>query len=151
MPPVRALATTLVSEHGRRFAKYCSVSVLNVVLGQALLLSFHSILGWPGWMANLAAIFVGTGPAYLISRRWVWEKTGRHSLSAEVLPFWGLNLFGTVLSTLFVGLADVIWNTPVAISGASITAWFFVWVLKYLTMDRVVFRDRTAEPAATVS
>jgi putative flippase GtrA len=127
---------------GRKFVRYCSLSAFNVVFGQALLLFFHSVVGMPGWAANLTAIVLGTGPAYIISRRWVWEKTGKHSLSGEVLPFWALNGLGTVLSTLFVGVADVIWQSAIAVSAASISAWFIVWVLKYFTMDRVVFRTR---------
>ena len=132
---------------GRRFIRYCSLSVFNVLMGQALLYFFHSGLGMAGWAANLMAILVGTGPAYIISRRWVWEKTGKHSLSGEVLPFWALNGLGTVLSTLFVGIADVLWSSALAVSAASISAWFLVWVLKYFTMDRVVFRTR--EPVVT--
>lgn len=144
MPSAASLAAMIKTPSGRRFLKYCSVSAFNVVAGQAMLLMFHTGFGWPGWAANLGAIVVGTGPAYLISRRWVWEKTGKHSLSGEVLPFWALNGLGTVLSTLFVGLADVIWKSAVAVSAASIAAWFLVWVIKYFMMDRVVFAKREA-------
>jgi putative flippase GtrA len=145
--PAAALTDLIRTPSGRRFVRYCSLSAFNVLFGQALLIFFHSGLGMPGWLANLTAIIVGTGPAYLISRRWVWEKTGKHSLSGEVLPFWALNGLGTVLSTLFVAVADVIWSSALAVSAASISAWFLVWVLKYFTMDRVVFRAR--EPVVT--
>jgi putative flippase GtrA len=145
--PAAALTDLIRTPSGRRFVRYCSLSAFNVLLGQGLLIFFLSGLGMAGWAANLMAIIVGTGPAYLISRRWVWEKTGKHSLSGEVLPFWALNGLGTVLSTLFVGVADVIWSSPIAVSAASISAWFLVWVLKYFTMDRVVFSSR--EPVVT--
>jgi putative flippase GtrA len=145
--PAAALTGLIRTPSGRRFVRYCSLSAFNVLFGQALLIFFHSGLGMAGWLANLSAIIVGTGPAYLISRRWVWEKTGKHSLSGEVLPFWALNGLGTVLSTLFVGIADVLWSSALAVSAASISAWFLVWVLKYFTMDRVVFRTR--EPVVT--
>jgi putative flippase GtrA len=146
--PAAALTDLIRTPSGRRYVRYCSLSAFNVVMGQVLLLFFHSGLGMAGWLANLTAIVVGTGPAYLLSRRWVWEKTGKHSLSGEVLPFWALNGLGTVLSTLFVGVADVIWKSALAVSAASISAWFLVWVLKYFTMDRVVFRSR--EPVVSL-
>lgn len=144
MPSVASLRAILTTPSGRRFLKYCSASVFNVLMGQGLLQLFYSGFGWSGWAANLAAIIIGTGPAYYISRRWVWEKTGKHSLSGEVLPFWGLNGLGTVLSLLFVAVADSIWDSPLAISGASIAAWFLVWVTKYFAMDKVIFAKREA-------
>lgn len=148
MPSAASMLVLLRTPSGRRFLKYCSVSAFNVVLGQALLLFFFAGLDWNGWQANLAAIIIGTGPAYYISRRWVWEKTGRHSISGEVLPFWALNGLGTVLSTGFVAAADKMSDNPFAANVASIAAWFLVWVLKYFTMDRVVFREREAAVTA---
>ncbi len=138
------------SEHGRRFLKYCGVSAFNVAFGQGLLLFFHSVMGMPGWAANMTAIIVGTGPAYLLSRRLVWEKKGNHSVREEMLPFWGLNLMGFLLSTLFVGVADVLWHNALFLVAASICAWGIVWVLKYVTMDRMVFRRKQRATSATV-
>lgn len=146
VPPARVSALT--SAPFRRFLRYCGLSVFNVALGQVLLQLFYTVLGWPGWLSNISAVLVGTGPAYVIARRWVWEKTGKHSLSAEVLPFWSLNLLGTLLSTLSVHVAAQVWGNGFAVGAASISAWFFVWVLKYFTMDRVVFRTRPAPRAA---
>lgn len=142
MASPRDLVTAVFSEHGRRFMKYCSVSVFNVALGQGLLLFFHSIVGFAGWLANISAIVVGTVPSYLLSRRWVWEKRGNHSLRGEMLPFWGLNFVGAALSTLFVGVADVLWDNALLLVVASIGAWSIVWIVKYVTMDRMVFRRK---------
>ncbi len=150
MSSPRDLAARVFSEHGRRFMKYCGVSAFNVALGQGLLLFFHSVMGFPGWLANISAIVVGTGPSYLISRRWVWEKKGNHSVRSEMLPFWGLNFIGAALSTLFVGVADVLWDNALLLVAASIAAWSIVWVLKYVTMDRMVFR-RKAKAAASAA
>jgi putative flippase GtrA len=41
---------------------------------------FASVLDWPWGLANVAAVAIGTGPTYLMSRRWVWRKDGKSSL-----------------------------------------------------------------------
>ena len=102
----RSKLNQLWAEHGLKFMRYCGVSVFNVVLGQSLLLFFFKVVGMRAMTANLAAIAVGTIPSYYLARRFVWAKTGRHSLTREVLPFWGLNGVGTLLSTLSVHAAE---------------------------------------------
>ena len=148
------------ADHGVKFMRYCGVSVFNVLLGQTLLLFFFKVVGMQAAPANLAAIAVGTVPAYYLSRRFVWAKTGKHSLTREVLPFWGLNLVGTVLSTLSVHVAERASDgNYVAVQAASVGAWLFVWVIKYFLLDRAVFRhhsvpseaDTEPEPATAVA
>jgi putative flippase GtrA len=141
----------VIANHAAKFLRYCGVSVFNLLFGQALLLVFFRLFGFTAWIANLLAIAVGTGPAYFLARHYVWQKRGKHSFAGEVLPFWGLNLLGTVLSTLSVHVAETVWDrNALAITAASIGAWMFVWVLKYFTLDRAVFRakEREAIPIA---
>ena len=64
LPPPRAPRS--VKEKG---LKYLGVSVINVVVGQSLLLTFHAILGWPQAAANAAAVMISAFPAYYLSRR----------------------------------------------------------------------------------
>ncbi|MEZ5231952.1 MAG: GtrA family protein [Acidimicrobiia bacterium] len=136
-------------DHGVKFMRYCGVSVFNVVLGQTLLLFFFKVVGLRAINANLAAIAVGTLPSYYLARRFVWAKTGKHSLTREVLPFWGLNGLGTLLSTLAVHLAEAASSgNYLAVQSASIAAWFSVWVIKYLLLDRAIFRHQQAQAAA---
>ena len=103
-------------------------------------------------VANVLAVAIGTVPAYLLSRRFVWETTGRHSVRREVLPFWVLNFLGLLLSSLSTSWAHRLWGERVLlINLASIVAWFVVWVLKYLLLDRAVFRAKANEGTAAVT
>lgn len=139
----------LWAEHGVKFMRYCGVSVFNVILGQSLLLFFFKVVGMRAMSANLAAIAIGTLPSYYLARRFVWEKTGKHSLTREVLPFWGLNGLGTLLSTLAVHAAEsASGGSFVAVQSASIGAWMAVWVVKYLLLDRAIFRHQAKQAAA---
>ena len=136
-------------EHALKFVRYCGLSVFNVVSGQSLLALFV-VLGFEVVVANVLAVAIGTIPAYLLARRFVWQTTGRHSVRREVLPFWVLNFLGLLLSSLSTSWAHRLWGERVLlINLASIAAWFVVWVLKYLLLDRAVFRAKADEVAAT--
>lgn len=146
--PAPSRVNQVWAAHGVKFVRYCGVSVFNVILGQSLLLLFL-LAGLGAVPANLSAIAVGTLPSYLLARRFVWEKTGRHSMRREVLPFWGINLLGTVLSTISVHFAAQATDSKIAVNAASIGAWFVVWVIKYLLLDKAIFRAKAREAAAT--
>lgn len=137
---------SLWSDHGFKVLRYCGLSVFNVLMGQSLLLFFLKVVDLSAIPANLWAVGVGTLPSYLLARKYVWVKSGKHSFTKEVLPFWTLNLLGLVLSTVAVHLAESATDgNALAVSGASIGAWFGVWVIKYLLLDRTVFAGSTTE------
>lgn len=144
-----ALQTALkkIRSHG---LKYSAVSVVNVVIGQGLLVVFAAILH-KDWLANVLAVSLSAVPAYYLSRAWVWGKTGKSHLTKEVLPFWGFAFAGLVLSTLSVylvthalGIAD----TPrdqltlvekLAPNMANICAFGVLWVVKFFILDSFMF------------
>jgi putative flippase GtrA len=121
------------------------VSVFNLVFGQTLLLCFYGVLDWDASWANLAAVTISAGPAYLLSRRWVWGQTGSHSVRDEIAPFWGLALLGLLLSTLAVGFADREWNSSAAVMLASIMAFGVVWVFKFLILEKLMWKQAVVE------
>ena len=97
-----------VKEKGLR---YLGVSVVNVVVGQSLLLMFHAILGWPQAAANALAVLISAVPAYYLSRAWVWGKSGKSHFKKEVLPFWIFVFIGLVFSTSMVALGAHLTDT----------------------------------------
>ena len=134
-----------------KLIRYGGVSVFNVVLAQSLLALFV-IVGMQAALANLAAVTIGSVPAYLLARRYVWEKSGPHSIRHEVLPFWVLNFVGLLLSTVSTSVAHNIWGSKVlGINAASLLAWFVVWVAKYVLLDRAVFKTKENEAATAVA
>jgi putative flippase GtrA len=123
-----------------RVARFAGVSVISVVITQGLLVLFNGVLGWPGWIANVLAVGIAAGPAYLLNRRWVWAKFGPHSVSREVVPFWAYTFLGLLVSTVAVAIADEVWGTTLAVQMANIAAFGALWVGKFVLLDRVLFR-----------
>ncbi len=130
--------------------RYLAVSVFNTVFSQSLLFTANSIWGWGGGWSNAFAAIVASIPAYLLSRAWVWEKSGSHSMAKEVVPFWVITFIGLGVSTLAAELADRQFGSGIWVNLASLTAYFVVWIAKFLLLDKLFSSDDSpaAEAAA---
>lgn len=138
-PDLGARVRRLVEDHGVKALRYCGVSVVNVVTGMGTLAVCHAVFGLAAVAANLTAWAVSTVPAYLLSRHWVWEQSGDHRVGGEILPFWLLALFGLVTSSLAVAAVASRTDATVWILTGSLGAYGFVWVVKYLVLDRLLW------------
>ena len=136
--PTSALRRLRV-EHGLKALRYCGVSVVNVTVGLTVLAICHGVLGWPAVGANLAAWMVGTAPAYLLSRTWVWQRSGPHRLGGEVLAFWVMALVGLALSSLAVAVIEHFTQRTLLVVVGNLGAYGSVWVAKYVFLDRVLW------------
>lgn len=133
-----------VRAHGLR---YSMVSVINVVVGQALLFVLVRLFTWStdwsngvAWtVANIVAVSLGALPAYYLNRIWVWGKRGRSHLTREILSFWGFAFAGLVLSTVAVNIAANFTDVKIVANLANITAFGLLWVVKFFVLDSMVF------------
>ncbi len=131
----------LVDSQGGKAVRYLGVSGFNVVGHQALLFLANSVWGWTGGWANLFAASVMSIPAYLLSRRWVWQVDGKHDFRAEVLPFWVIALAGLVVSTALAAAAQALFGAGLAVNLASLVGYFIVWVAKFFLLGRIFNRS----------
>ncbi len=122
-----------------RFARYCGVSVVNVVVTTALLVVGITVFGLSGGVANAVAVTLAALPAYVLYRRWVWEKRGENHLWKEVVPFWTYAVLGLVVSTAVVAWADRVWGGSLAPAVANLVAFCVLWVAKFFVLDRLLF------------
>ncbi len=129
----------LRAEHGLKALRYCGVSIVNVTVGIGVLGVCHGVLGWPAVVANLAAWTVGTAPAYLLSRAWVWQRSGPHRLGGEVLTFWIMALVGLALSSLAVAIIEHLADRTLLVLAGNFGAYGSVWVAKYIFLDQVMW------------
>jgi putative flippase GtrA len=135
----------LRTERTLKLIRFGAVSAFNVMFGQAILYGAQVALHWPPVAANVVSVSLGTFPAYILSRYWVWEKRGKNRVVSEILPFWMLTLLGFALSTTAVWLVDSRWNAaPVVINLTSLTAFGLVWLAKFFVLDRVLFKPEKA-------
>jgi putative flippase GtrA len=133
---------SLASEHGAKLFRYGAVSAFNVLFGQGLLYAAQTIIGWPAVVSNVFAVTVSAGPAYLLSRYWVWQKSGRSHLIREVLPFWSLALLGSVLSTAAIWFVERRWDPhPLIINLTNLGAFGVLWVGKFFLLDQLLFNS----------
>ena len=144
-----AKVTDVRRRHGAKLIRFGAVSAFNVVFGQALLFSAQVAMGLPPVPANTLAVTLGTIPAYLLSRYWVWNKRGKNHFMKEVLPFWTLTLLGFALSTAAVWFVDTRWDpAPLVINLTSLVAFGVIWTAKFFVLDRVLFSTDEATAAS---
>jgi putative flippase GtrA len=143
-PSVQGVATSIKNKG----ARYSAVSVVNVIVGQGLLLLLHSVLHVNAVLANAVSVLVSAFPAYYLSRRWVWGKSGKSHFKKEVLPFWIFVAIGFAFSTAMVALAAYITGTNT--SAASLTtiqkllpnlinmaSFGLLWVIRFFLMEKL--------------
>jgi putative flippase GtrA len=143
-----------------QWLRYGTVSLIATATSLTVLGVLVSTTAMPAGVANVIATAVGTFPSFELNRRWVWRRTGRRSMKAELVPFWVLSFTGLALSTLTVTLAAA-WADAAGLDGfartaaievANVAAWGALWVVQFVILDRFLFRSQTATaPAAVVA
>ncbi len=121
--------------------RFAGVSVVGVVITQALLLLFAGGLDWAAVLANIVATTLAALPVFLLNRRWVWGKKGQHSVSREIVPFWSYTLLGLAVSTGLVAVASAVWGQILAVMAANLLGWGVLWLGKFVLLERYLFRD----------
>ena len=71
---------------GRRMVPYSLVSLVSIVVSQAVLMAAFGMLHWAR-LANVVACAAGTVPSYYLNRSWAWGRRGRSHLWKQVVPF----------------------------------------------------------------
>jgi putative flippase GtrA len=133
----------LVDRYGIKAFRYSVLSVGGVVATETLLILFYKGFGWPGWISNVLAVTIPCLPTYWANRVWVWNKRSAHSLTREVLPFWGMAILGLIISTIAVAIADQYTNAAWVLALANLLSFGVLWVAKFLILEHLMFGDHT--------
>ena len=140
MPVIkRAVIVRTVAAHWHKALRYCAVSAVNVVVGLGTLAFALEVLDFYPVFANLTAWMVSTGPAYLLSRYWVWQQLGANSVKSEIVPFWIIAGIGLALSSATIGVLGLITDHTLILLAGAIVAYGLVWVAKYLVFDGLLW------------
>lgn len=145
-PPVTHVGKNYV----KKVSRFLIVSAFNVAVGQSVLILAHSWLRWPFAASNVAAVTVSAGPAYILTRYWVWEKRTKNHVIKEVLPFWGLAFFGLIVSTIAAGIANTYTDAQIVLNLVNLLSFGVIWIFKFFILDRFMFgkHHHALEPAA---
>jgi putative flippase GtrA len=134
----------------RQLVRYAAVSGISTGVSQSVLAVLVATRATSAVTANIVATMIGTIPSFELNRRWVWGKTGRRSLTTEVVPFAVISACGLALSTLAVAAAsrwadanglDITART-LTVQAANLSAFGLVWIAQFVLLDRVLFRRR---------
>lgn len=147
------------SETALKAFKYTVASAVSVIISQIVLfLTFGVFHLWSATTCNFIAVAVSAVPSYYMNRAWAWGKSGKSHFMKEIVPFWGLAFLGLVLSLWAVGAAEHYassHNYPhltvaIIVNVASIAAFGFLWIGKFIIFNRVLFADNDDSHLAKV-
>jgi putative flippase GtrA len=136
---------------GIRMVRYTLGSAFCLGVSEVTLLVLL-LAGLQGWLASLLASAAGIVPGYPLNRAWTFGRRGPSHTWREVVPYWVTAIGGSLFAALLVGLADpwakeVSRSTLVATSIALLVyvgAYGTLWLLKFLYLDRMLFRPGPA-------
>jgi putative flippase GtrA len=137
----------------RRLVRYGAVSAVSTTVSLTVLGVLVATRMLPAGWANLVATAAGTFPSFELNRRWVWGRTGRRSIFAEVGPFCAMTFAGLALSTVAVTFAAAFARSSgfsggmrtAVIEIANLAAWGTLWLAQFVVLDRVLFADRAQQ------
>ena len=130
----------------KQLVRYVMVSVIATIVAFGVLVLVFGVFHLFGVVvstvvANVAATF----PVYVLNRRWVWGKSGRSHVMKEIVPFWGMQILGIVVSIGGAALARQ-YGTAHHLSHrdqtalvvlANLVSFGVFYILKYLVFNRL--------------
>jgi putative flippase GtrA len=130
-----------------RILRCLVVSAGTTALSVTILVLLAVVGHVPAGTANVIAVCCGIVPSYIFNRRFVWKRNDRHRVTREILPFWALSLAGLTASTLAVARVASLTNDwsrswrAVALPAANLSVFGVLWLVQFVILDRVIFRD----------
>jgi putative flippase GtrA len=156
--PPRGRARAIAQRPGvRRFSKYAVGSVVAFGASNVAFLLLYGLGLTSPQVASVLAFAAGIPVNYVLNRRWAWQRRGRPGLRDELLPY------AAVVATSVIGSAVGTWaadrwvqsaGLPRAVEVGVVDAAFVaingtLFLLKYVLLDRLVFRERPSTTDAT--
>lgn len=141
-----------------RFAKvvrYGAVSIIATALSQSVLLVLYGTSTASAKVSAVVATLVGCVPSYLLNRRWVWGKSGRHSAAREVVPYVVSTLVSLVASTWLTDFsATELAGTSLShltrtfcVDGVYVGTFAVLWLAKFALNEVIFGTGRSTAPA----
>jgi glycosyltransferase involved in cell wall biosynthesis len=137
---------------GTRLIRYTAGSAICLVVSEIALFVLL-LAGVQGWAASLLASAAGIIPGYPLNRTWTFGRRGRSHVWREVMPYWLATLGGALFAALLVGIATPLVKNAgttalmTAVVGVVVYvgAYGSIWLLKFVYLDRLLFRPQPAE------
>jgi putative flippase GtrA len=139
----------MIRPRHRLWGRYAAGSVIAGVISQTVFVACYA-LGAAPVVASITAFVAGAVPNYLLNRLWAWEQRGRARVGREVLPYAAIVVVTALAAAAVTSAADAWVRTAVesrawqvALVGAAFLGTYgFMFVLKFVLFDRLIFTDR---------
>jgi putative flippase GtrA len=141
----------------QRVVRYALGSVICLVVSE-ITLAILLAVGTEAWVASVCASAAGIVPGYPLNRTWTFGKRGRSHKWREVLPYWTTSIASAVVAALVVAGVNI-WVRHVTqdhvarkiiLLAAYVAAYGFMWLLRFVYMDRVLFAPKRVPVAEGV-
>jgi putative flippase GtrA len=139
---------------GTRLLRYTAGSAICLAVSEVALFLLV-VAGLQGWAASLLASAVGILPGYPLNRTWTFGRRGRSHVWREVLPYWLSTIGGALFAALLVGIVTpLVKNGRTSLTAAVVdvvvyvAAYGSVWLLKFVYLDRMLFRPQPVQRSA---
>lgn len=146
----RGFVAFLRTDSGRKWIRYAAVSVVGVVVSEALIIILSAGFKLSGVPTNILAVAISSIPAYFLNRAWVWGKRGKNHLTKEVIPFWAFAFLGLIVSTLIVAAivphpapAHPPWTYTALVMIGNFAGFGILWVAKFFAFEKLLFGAST--------
>ncbi|MEA5361406.1 GtrA family protein [Amycolatopsis sp., V23-08] len=139
-----------------RLGRAAATSVAATVVSQVVLLAVLAT-GGAAVLASTLAWAAGAVLNFVVTRRWVWGRTGRPRVRRELLPYLaviGLGGLASIGLTTLSGSLLTPLNLPhvwwvVLVDGAYVASYALVFVVKFTLLDKLVFGRDAARATAS--
>jgi putative flippase GtrA len=141
----------------RRFSKYAVGSVVAFGASNLAFLLLYGTGATSPQVASVLSFVAGIPVNYVLNRRWAWERRGRPAMRDELVPYAAvvaLSVTATAVGTWGVDRLVTEADLPRAVQVALVDVAFVginggMFLAKYVLLDRLVFRTRSAPAPAS--
>lgn len=126
----------------RAVRRYIVVSAVATPANLVAILGCLTLTRWSPVVCNLVAASLVTAPTYAACRWWVWEVAQRQR--GRVVAFWLSSLVNVGASSTVIWMAARHGAPDALMSALPFVTYSSTWALRFLVLDRFVFRRGSA-------
>ncbi len=127
----------------RKLSRYTAVSVSAAFANALLYTSLLSTTSLHPVMANVASATVVVIPTYLAHRRWVWRVGERAGTVSKGVIYWCFSMVNVSISSSLAWALAQRNASNLSLVAATAGVYTGTWVLRFLFLDRLLFRAST--------
>lgn len=126
-----------------RALRFVGVTVVTALLGQFLIFTFFVGLRWPALVSNAVAVAVVAAVGFVLSIRFVWTEADEQARTGQAAAFMASSFLGLLISSICVAVVTTATPHPLGANLGSFVGYGIAWGIRFLLLDRVVFRSAT--------